>query len=128
MQHLYQNIFYSEKVNKLFTDDAIISYMLRFEGALAQSQALHEIIPVASAEVIDKCCKVENINKDQLIAEAGLAGNINIPLVKQLTAVVKQSDKEAAKYVHFGTTSQDVIDTAIMLQCRDATGIIAEDL
>lgn len=125
---LYETIFYSAKVNKLFTNDAVISYMLQFERALAQAQGMHNVIPGASAIVIDTCCKVENINKDQLIAEASPGGNINIPLVKQLTAVVKQHDTESARYVHLGATSQDVIDTAIMLQCRDAVTIITEDL
>ena len=126
--NLYQSIFYSEKVNNLFSDEAIISYMLRFEGELAKAQAKHNVIPVAAAETIEECCKVENINKEQLIADAGLGGNVNIPLVKQLTAVVKQKDAEAGKYVHIGATSQDVIDTAMMLQARDAVSIIEEEL
>jgi 3-carboxy-cis,cis-muconate cycloisomerase len=128
MQHLYQSVFYSEKVNSLFTDEAIISYMLRFEGELAKAQAKHNVIPVAAAETIEECCKVENINIAQLTADAGLGGNVNILLVKQLTAVVKQKNSEAAKYVHIGATSQDVIDTAMMLQARDAVSIIEEEL
>jgi len=128
MQQLYANIFYSEKVNRLFTGDAVIGYLLQFEAALAKAQAKHGVIPAPVASIIEACCNVENINKEQLIAEAGLGGNINIPLVKQLTALVKQRDEEAAKYVHYGATSQDVIDTAMMLQCRDAVTLIASDV
>jgi 3-carboxy-cis,cis-muconate cycloisomerase len=128
MQRLYAGIFYSEKVNTFFTDDAIIGYMLRFEAALAKAQAKHGIIPVTAAKIIEDFCKVENVNKEQLVAEAGLGGNINIPLIKQLTGLVKQADADAAKYVHFGATSQDVIDTAMMLQCRDSVRVIANDL
>jgi 3-carboxy-cis,cis-muconate cycloisomerase len=49
-----------------------------------------------------------------------LGGNIAIPLVKQLTAVVKAENADASKFVHFGATSQDVIDTAMMLQSKEA--------
>ncbi len=128
MQHLYQNIFYSEKVNSLYTDEALINYMLQFEAVLAKAQAKHELIPANVANTIEECCKVENINLEELIADAGLGGNVNIPLIKQLTAAVKQKDSEAAKYVHYGATSQDVIDTAIMRQAKDAVTMIAEDL
>ncbi|CAN5542973.1 hypothetical protein BH10BAC3_BH10BAC3_12900 [soil metagenome] len=72
MQQLYANIFYSEKVNSFFTGEAIIDYMLQFEAALAKVQAKHNIIAANAAANIESCCKVENINKEQLIAEAGL--------------------------------------------------------
>ncbi len=128
MRHLYETIFYNEQVSKLFTEDATIAYMLRFEGALAQAQAVHGIIPKAMAVFIEDCCNADNINIEQLIADAALGGNVAIPLIKQLTAAVKEKDNEAAKYIHFGTTSQDVIDTALMLQVRDAVHIIIDDL
>jgi 3-carboxy-cis,cis-muconate cycloisomerase len=128
MQSLYERIFYNEKASRLFTDKAIIAYMLRFQSALAQAQAKHGVIPVAAASIIEACCSVDNINKEQLIQEAALGGNAAIPLVKQLTTFIKQRDGEAAKYVHFGATSQDVIDTAMMLQVRDAFGIIEDGL
>lgn len=128
MQHLYERIFYNKEVSRLYTDEALIGYMLRFESALAQAQARHGVFPETVASAIDACCKVENINTEQLIADAALGGNTAIPLIKQLTAIVKQKDIEPAKYVHFGATSQDVIDTALMLQVRDAIQIIAENL
>lgn len=126
--NLYQNIFYSGAVNDLFTDEATVTYLLQFEAALAQAQAQHKLIPDNAAQVISECCKVENIDIKKLIADAGLGGNVNIPLIKQLTAVVKTKDEEASKYVHFGATSQDVIDTASMLQTRDALKIIYPEL
>lgn len=128
MQRLYEQIFYCPEVSQLYTDEATLQYMLRFETALAQAQAKHDIIPEEAALVIKNCCRIENINKEQLIADAALGGNVAIPLVKQLTNIVKQEDTEAAKYVHFGATSQDVIDTAVMLQSKDAFQIILRDL
>jgi len=128
MQYLYETIFYSEKVNQVFSNASTIGLMLRFESALAAAQARHGIIPEKSATIIKRNCKLEKINPEQLIEEAGLSGNLNIPLVKQLTSIIKKENEEAAKYVHFGATSQDVIDTALMMQLRDATKMIAGDL
>lgn len=112
----------------MFTDEAFIGYMLRFESTLAQAQATQQIIPAEAAQVIHRCCRVENIKMHQLIADAGLGGNVNIPLVRQLTQIVKTTNAEAAKYVHFGATSQDVLDTAMMMQVRDALLIIDRNL
>src|SRR5215204_5885454 len=128
MQRLYERLFYNAPISKLYTDEATLSYMLRFESALAEAQAKHGLIPASAAFVIKDCCTVDFINKEQLIADAALGGNAAIPLVKQLTAAVKQKDHEASRYVHFGATSQDVIDTAIMLQTKDAVSIILENL
>src|SRR5262245_10392012 len=109
MRYLYETIFYSKKVNGLFSNESIISAMLRFESALAKAQAKYKLMPSDTAAVIQKNCKIEKINIDQVIEEAALGANINIPLVKQLTSVVKKENEEAAKFVHFGATSQDVI-------------------
>jgi 3-carboxy-cis,cis-muconate cycloisomerase len=57
-----------------------------------------------------------------------LAGNLAIPLVKALTAAIAQTDKDAARHVHWGATSQDVIDTGMVLQLREALKSIAKDL
>ncbi|MBD0286830.1 MAG: 3-carboxy-cis,cis-muconate cycloisomerase [Flavisolibacter sp.] len=125
---LYERIFYNENVSRLYTDEATISYLLRFENALAEAQAKHGLILDEAASVIAECCRVENINIEQLIHDAAFGGNAAIPLIKQLIAVVKQKNAEAAKWVHFGATSQDMIDTAMMLQTKDAFHIILEDL
>lgn len=126
--NLYQNFFYSPQVDALFTNEATIGYMLQFESALAQAQAKHSMIPQACADVISENCVIENIGIQLLISQVGLGGNACIPLVKQLTNAVKSQDSEAAGYVHFGATSQDVIDTATMLQAKEAVIIIEKDL
>jgi 3-carboxy-cis,cis-muconate cycloisomerase len=128
MQHLYDRIFYHERINKLYTEEATIGYMLQFESALASAQAKHGIIPDREAVIIAECCCLENINIEYLIKDAALGANTAIPLIKQLAEIVKQKDQEAAKYVHLGATSQDVIDTAAMLQIMDAFQTMVEDL
>ena len=128
MESLFEFLFYNKEVNKLFSAEAYLSAMLRFEAALAQAQAEQGMIPKAAADSITRCCTLDHIDIPSLIPAIGLAGNPNIPLVKQLTAAVKQLDPEAAKYVHLGATSQDVIDTALTIQIKAALILIQKDL
>lgn len=125
---LYRTLFYQAEVNALFTDAATIAYMLRVELTLARAQSQHGLIPGSAAVVIEGCCSVQLIDIEQVIAEIPLGANACIPLVNQLRAVVKKQNPEAAKFVHFGATSQDIIDTATMLQTREAVQIIQQNL
>jgi 3-carboxy-cis,cis-muconate cycloisomerase len=128
MQNFFTNLFYKPSVNALFTEQATLGYMLQFEAALALAQAEQGIIPPKLAQIISQNCTIAHIDIEALCADVHLGGNVNIPLIKQLTKAVKKADEEAAKYVHLGATSQDVIDTATMLQVRDAFFIIENDL
>lgn len=116
---LYSEYFYSKDINNLLSERQTIAQMLRFEGALALAQAENGIVPPQSAEIIDSCCQVDFIDIDKLKSEIKLGGNAAIPLVKQLTRIVKNNDVEASKYVHLGATSQDVVDTATVLQMQE---------
>lgn len=128
MQHLYDSLFYSKAVNDLFSDKYFIKQMLRFESALAATQAAHGIIPKEAALVIEDCCASQEFRIELLTDQTGLGGNANIPLIRLLTQAVATRNSEAARYVHFGATSQDVIDTAIMMQTRDALKLIQADV
>jgi 3-carboxy-cis,cis-muconate cycloisomerase len=86
------------------------------------------VIPSGAVDAIVAACKANHIDADALMTGAAAGGNLAIPLVKQLTAVVKASDPEAAKYVHWGATSQDIIDTGVVLQLRGALDLIDADL
>lgn len=116
---LYSEIFYSSEINELFSDKNVVAEMLQFEAVLAVSQAKEGIIPASAAEIIGQCCHTDFIDFERLKADIKLSGNAAIPLVKQLTKIVKNKDIEAAKYVHLGATSQDVVDTATVLQIKD---------
>jgi 3-carboxy-cis,cis-muconate cycloisomerase len=116
---LYSGLFYSKEVNAFFSDKSTIGYMLKVEAALAQSQAEHGVISQEAAQVILGCCNPEMIDLEKLKNEIILGGNAAIPLVKALTKVVKNNSFEASKFVHLGATSQDIIDTATVLQIRD---------
>lgn len=115
---LYSDYFYSKTINELFSDKQTIVQMLRFEGVLALAQAENGVVSPQAAQVIESCCQVDFIDIDKLKSEIKLGGNAAIPLVKQLTRIVKNNDVEASKYVHFGATSQDVVDTATVLQMQ----------
>lgn len=128
MESLFESLFYKAEVNTLFSAEAYLSAMLRFEAALAEAQAEHGMIPAPAAKTIADCCIFDQLDLPLLIQQVGLAGNPNIPLVKQLTAAVKKNDPEAAKFVHLGATSQDVIDTAMVLQLKSALYIVQKDL
>lgn len=131
MSQLYASLFYQNDVNIIFSDEALVKYMLRAEVALAQAQAEVGVIPLIAAETIQRVAEQEIhsiINFDHLAQSSGLAGNIAIPFVKQFTAAVKKINEDASRYVHWGATSQDIIDTAFMLQAQDALQLIEMQL
>ena len=113
---------------QVFSDQVAVQRMLDFEAALARAEAAHGVIPAAAVAPIAACCQVARLDLPALAQAAAAAGNLAIPLVKQLTAAVLQDDAEAGKYVHWGATSQDAIDTGLVLQMRDAFDLLEADV
>jgi 3-carboxy-cis,cis-muconate cycloisomerase len=99
--------------------------MLAFEAALAFAEAQASIIPQEAATTIASNCKEGVFDATVVYREAALAGTPAIPLVRMLIAHVGD---DAGKFVHWGATSQDVIDTALMLQIRAALDLLVEEL
>lgn len=99
--------------------------MLDFEAALARALTSAGVAPAGVSSAIEAQCKAELFATDALGHEAALAGNLAIPLVKALTGAVGKSDEKAAGFVHWGATSQDAIDTGLVLQLRAAFDVIA---
>lgn len=122
MSQLYASLFYQDDVTEIFSDQSLISYMIQAEVALAKAQAQVGVIPQSAADSIEAIAQtaLAEIDFSALATATGLAGNIAIPFVKQLTTIVKQQDEAASRFVHWGATSQDILDTACILQCRDA--------
>lgn len=116
---LYTNLFYSEAARRILSDEQQLSRMLAVEAALAQAQSRAGHIPDSAAQTIASACSVQDLDIDRLRQGTALGGNAAIPLVKQLTALVRQKDPVAAQVVHLGATSQDIVDTATVLQIRD---------
>ena len=84
--------------------------------------------PQARPIPIAKACKANSFDLGALAEAATRSGNLAIPLVKALTAEVAKADADAARYVHWGATSQDVIDTATMLTLRAAIDALLADI
>ena len=109
-------------------DVAYLQHMLDFEAALARAEATTSVIPASAAGPIASACKATGFDLAALAQAATKSGNLAIPLVKALTAAVAKTDAEAARYVHWGATSQDVIDTAGMLTLRAAIDALLADI
>lgn len=122
----YDHFFRSSRDSEVFSEDAHLNAMLRVEAALAVVEAKLGIIPTEAAEAIATCCALEKIDKAALARAGAAAGNLAIPLVKQLTVAVRKVSTEAARYVHWGATSQDILDTALVLQLRSHIDFITE--
>src|SRR5277367_407748 len=115
-------------MREIFSDRRRLQGMLDFEAALARALAHAGVAPAASVEPITAQCSAGHFELDVLAREAALAGNLAIPLVKALTAAIAKSDAKAAGFVHWGATSQDAIDTGLVLQLRDALDLMQREL
>jgi 3-carboxy-cis,cis-muconate cycloisomerase len=121
-------LFSSAAMRAICDDATYLQHMLDFEAALARAEAAAGVIPDGAAAPIGKACKADAFDLPAIAEAATRAGNIAIPLVKALTANVAKADTEAARYVHWGATSQDVIDTATMLMLRAAINALLTDI
>jgi 3-carboxy-cis,cis-muconate cycloisomerase len=109
----------------LFSDLAHLQLMLDVEAALARAEASLGLIPPQAAETITKAARVENLHVER-IAEGTRATGVPVPaLVSELG---RAAGEEAARYLHLGATTQDILDTALVLQMRDALKFLRRDL
>ena len=125
---LFDKLFRYEAIDRIFSDREYVQALLDFEAALARAEAKAGVIPAADAQIIAAACRAEQFNVEELAAQAALSGNVAIPLVKNLTALVAKHNKDAARFVHWGATSQDAMDTGLILQLRRALEVVDQDL
>src|SRR5258708_6415536 len=125
---LLDPLFGSAAMDEVFSDGARLQRMLDFEAALAGAEARCRAIPETAAVAIASKCKASLLDAAALAKATALSLNPAIPLVRQLTALVAKDDAEAARFVHWGATSQDVNDTALVLQMHDAFDLPDADL
>ncbi len=118
-------MFSTPGMSAAFSSKAHVRGMLAFEAALARAEARAGIIPQEAAAVIAANCRVELFDVAALYRDAAIAGTPAIPLVRMLTSLV---DGDAQKFVHWGATSQDAIDTALVLQMREGLDLLVEGL
>ena len=125
---LLDPLFRWDAIAERFTDDARLQAMLDFEAALARAEARCGVIPSTAVSSIAAKCDAKLFDTQKLAKASALAGNLAIPLVRQLTDLVGKDDADAKRFVHWGATSQDVIDTGFVLQLRRALERIDAEL
>jgi 3-carboxy-cis,cis-muconate cycloisomerase len=115
-------------LDEVFSDGARIAAMLAFESALARAEARVGVIPQAAADAIGRQCAARSFDHAALARDAARAGNVAIPLVDRLRERLTETDSAAAPYVHWGATSQDVLDTSLVLLLRTALERVDEEM
>jgi len=115
----------TEAVSRIFSDTSVLQAMLAFEAALARAEAQCGVIPARAAAAITEAARApETFDCAELARQSLRAGTPAIPLVRVLTEKVRAQDQEAAVYVHWGATSQDVVDTALVLLLAQCRGVL----
>jgi len=112
---------------EVFSDESVLHAMLQFEITLAKAEARVGVIPKSAAKVIAST-QTSAFDVSALARDTRRAGTPVIPFVKALTEIVHREDAPAAGFVHWGATSQDVADTALVLMLKQAQPILAKDL
>ena len=125
---VFESFLSTPEVLAVFSETSLVQAMLDFEAALSRAQAAEGVVPTAAAANIAGVCRHALFDVPAIVAASGRAGSLAIPLVRRLTDTVALFDAEAAGYVHWGSTSQDVIDTAMCLLTRRALALIDHDL
>jgi 3-carboxy-cis,cis-muconate cycloisomerase len=121
---IFRDAFGTAAMRALFCDDAVIARYVEVEVALAAAQARVGVIPREAAEAIARSARPEAIDRAKLKAETDLVGYPIVGLVHQLAAMCG----EAGRYLHWGATTQDIMDTATVLQVRDGLALVEADL
>ena len=125
---LFDAYFTTRHMREVFCDAGRVQAMLDVEAALARAEAKVGLIPVSAVAPIEKACDAQLYDFSALSEAIATAGNSAIPLVKALGKRIAAQDAEAERYVHLGATSQDVMDSGLVLQLRQALGLIEGEL
>jgi adenylosuccinate lyase len=122
---LLKHLWSTDELRAIFSDRNRVQKWYDFEAALALEQAALGIIPLEAAQDIAANAKVEKVDIEAIAAEIR---RIKHPLVPALKAVEKLCKDGHGEYIHFGPTTQDVLDTAVVLQMKDAHVIYLRDM
>lgn len=125
---LFDAYFTAPAMRAIFCDQGRVQGMLDFEAALARAEARVGLIPREAVAPIEAACRADSYDLSALALAIATAGNSAIPLVKALGKRIAAASPEAERYVHLGATSQDAMDSGLVLQLRAAIGLIEADL
>ncbi|MBV8632676.1 MAG: hypothetical protein JOZ83_17250, partial [Silvibacterium sp.] len=121
-------LFSTPEMTRVFSAPEQLCAMMRFEWALTAALEKHGLAAPGSAATLESLLNASFIDSLRLHEEARDAGNIAIPFVKQLTAAVKKIEERASYAIHLGATSQDVLDTALVLQMRRGIALLQDEI
>ncbi|NQW10119.1 MAG: 3-carboxy-cis,cis-muconate cycloisomerase [Alphaproteobacteria bacterium] len=122
---LFGSMFGTEAMRALFSDDTLVQHYLDVEVALARAQARLGVIPAAAAEAIAAAADIGRVDWDRMSRRTQIVGYPILPLVEQLSG---WAEGGLGQYCHWGATTQDIMDTADVLQLRAALDLIEADL
>ncbi|HAC68122.1 MAG TPA: 3-carboxy-cis,cis-muconate cycloisomerase [Pseudomonas sp.] len=125
---LFDAYFTSAAMRAVFCDHGRLQGMLDFEAALARAEAAVGVIPQTAVAPIAAACRAERYDAAELAQAVVSAGNSAIPLVKALGRQIAAQDPEAERHLHRGATSQDAMDSGLVLQIRQALDLLDADL
>ena len=121
---LFRDMFGTAEMRAIFSDETLVAHYLAVEAALARAQARLGVIPQQACDAIQTACQTLDIDYEQLRRETEIVGYPILPLCHQLV----KAAGDAGRYVHWGATTQDIMDSAVVLQLRAAFTVIARDL
>ncbi|MDZ7864823.1 3-carboxy-cis,cis-muconate cycloisomerase [Acidovorax sp.] len=121
---LFRDAFGTPRMREVFSDHTLIARYIEVEVALARAEARCGVIPAEAAEAIARESRLDRVDFDHMRHETDIVGYPILPLVHQLVGMCG----EAGRYVHWGATTQDIMDTANVLQLRDGLALVEADL
>ncbi|KTB75071.1 MULTISPECIES: adenylosuccinate lyase family protein [Pseudomonas] len=121
---LFRDMFGTAEMRAVFSDKSLIERYIEVEVALARAEARCGVIPAAAAEQIAALATYESLDLALMQHETEIVGYPILPLVEQLS----KTCGDAGRYVHWGATTQDIMDTAVVLQVRAALAIVERDI
>ncbi|MDX1522497.1 MAG: lyase family protein, partial [Anaerolineae bacterium] len=122
---IYANLFSDAGLAAIFSDEQFVAYLLEVEAALAQVQGRLDVIPGEAADTIVTGTADLRVDFEALQAGTEEAG---LPIIELLRQLRQHIGGEAASFVHWGATTQDIMDTALVLQIRAALDTLEERL
>jgi 3-carboxy-cis,cis-muconate cycloisomerase len=124
---LIDSLATTDALADVFSDASVLSAMIAFEAGLARAEAAHGVVPAAVADAIARTAMPERFDAAALAREARASATPAIAFVAALRAMVAEVDPAAARFVHWGATSQDLVDTAMVLCLDRARRVLAPD-